>query len=205
MITQLLTLVTSFIITIIGSLGYAGVALLMAVESAAVPLPSEVIMPFAGYLAGEGRFTLWGLALAGGFGSMIGSWITYLIGRRGGRPLIEKYGTYVLISKHDLELADRFFVRYGLLSTFIGRLLPVVRTFISIPAGIARVPLWKFLGLSFVGSVVWSYVLAWFGYKLGPAWITLRERAHWLDVVIVVLIVVGAVWWVYRHVRTAKP
>src|SRR3989344_6995933 len=134
MLTNLILAITNFITSTIDQLGYAGVALLMAIESAAIPLPSEIIMPFAGFLVESGRFTLVGLSIAGAVGSVIGSVITYALGYYGGRPLIIKYGRYVLISEHDLHLTEKFFQKFGKLSTFIGRLLPIVRTFISIPA-----------------------------------------------------------------------
>ncbi len=204
MIENIISVLTNFIVNTISTLGYPGVALLMAIESACIPLPSEIIAPFAGYLVYLNRFSLWGVALAGGVGSMVGSFITYEIGKFGGRPLIEKYGKYILISKHDLDLADKFFAKYGSWSTFIGRLLPVVRTFISLPAGIARVPRVPFLIYSFVGSVIWTYILAYFGMKLGENWNTLRDRLHGFDVAIIILILIGGVWWVYRHVRSSK-
>ncbi len=201
MISEIISALTNFIINVISSAGYPGVALLMAIESAAIPLPSEIIMPFSGFLVSEGRFTLFGVALAGGIGSAIGSAVTYAVGRYGGRPFIQKYGKYILVSHHDLEVSDRFFARFGLISSFIGRLLPVVRTFISVPAGVARVNFGKFLFYSFVGSFLWSYFLAYLGAKLGTAWISVREQYHWLDYVIVVLLVVFLVWWIIRHFR----
>lgn len=173
----------------------------MAIESACIPLPSEIIGPFAGYLVYTGRFNLFWVSIAGGVGSMIGSWVTYEIGKRGGRPIVEKYGKWILISHDDIDMADRFFAKYGNFSTFIGRLLPVVRTFISLPAGIARVPKIPFLIYSFVGSVIWTYFLAFLGMKLGENWNTLRERFHWFDTAIVVLIIIGGVWWVRRHLK----
>lgn len=199
--TNILGLLTNLVIYIISTLGYAGVGLLMAIESACIPLPSEIIAPFAGFLVFTGRFSLWGVALAGGVGSMLGSWLTYEIGKYGGRPLVEKYGKYILISRHDLDIADRFFVKYGSFSTFVGRLLPVVRTFISLPAGIAKVPLKKFLIYSFIGSVIWTYLLAYLGMKLGENWNTLRDKLHGFDTAIIVIIVLGAAWWVWRHVK----
>jgi membrane protein DedA with SNARE-associated domain len=201
MISEIISYLTTFIIHVISSAGYTGVALLMAIESAAIPLPSEIIMPFAGFLVSQDRFSLFGVALAGGIGSALGSALTYAIGRFGGRPFIERYGKYFLISSRDLEISDRFFARFGGLSSFIGRLLPVVRTFISIPAGIAKVNFLKFLFYSFLGSVFWSLLLAYFGMKLGPAWVSLRERFHWLDYLIAGIIVLGAVWWIVRHIR----
>ena len=204
MISSLLLVITNFIIQTISTLGYSGVAVLMAIESACIPLPSEIIAPFAGYLVFTGRFTLFWVSIAGGVGSMIGSWVTYEIGVRGGRPLVEKYGKWILVSHQDIDMADRLFAKYGNFSTFIGRLLPVVRTFISLPAGIARVPRVPFLIYSFVGSCIWTYFLAFLGMKLGQNWDTLRDRFHWLDTAIVGLIIVGAVWWVYRHIKRSK-
>lgn len=198
---HIITILTNFIVQVISSTSYVGVGLLMAIESAAIPLPSEIIMPFAGFVVAEGHMTLWGIILAGGVGSAVGSAITYFIGLYGGRPLVERWGKYVLISKHDLDAADRFFAKYGPLSTFVGRLLPVVRTFISIPAGIAKVNFPKFLFYSFVGSLIWSALLGYVGFVLGPRWVELRQRFHWVDYVIIILIILGAVWWVLRHMK----
>ena len=204
MLEQIISTLTNFIIHTISSWGYVGVGALMAIESACIPLPSEIIAPFAGYLVYLGNFTLLGVALAGGVGSMVGSFITYEIGKYGGRPLVEKYGKYVLISKRDLDMADRFFAKYGNLSTFIGRLLPVVRTFISLPAGIARIPRLPFLIYSFIGSFIWTYILAYFGMKLGENWETLRDKLHGFDTAIIVLILLAGVWWIQRHFKQAR-
>ncbi len=176
----------------------------MAIESACIPLPSEIIGPFAGYLVYTGRFNLFWVSIAGGVGSMIGSWVTYEIGKHHGRPLVEKYGKWVLISSDDIDMADRFFAKYGNFSTFIGRMLPVVRTFISLPAGVARVPKVPFLIYSFVGSVIWTFLLAFLGMKLGENWNTLRERFHWFDTAIIILILAGGTWWVWRHFRRSR-
>ncbi|HYL80060.1 MAG TPA: DedA family protein, partial [Candidatus Acidoferrum sp.] len=143
--TQLLALLSHFVIWVIGGLGYGGIVLAMAIESACIPLPSEVIMPFSGYLVSQGRFTLWGVSLAGALGCTLGSAAAYAVGAYGGRRFILTYGRYVLISPHEVERADRWFARHGIAATFISRLLPVVRTFISLPAGIARVPFGRFL------------------------------------------------------------
>ncbi len=204
MFSNILSVLTNFIIHTISSLGYGGVALLMGIESACIPLPSEIIAPFAGYLVYMGRFSLVWVSIAGGIGSMIGSFITYEIGYYGGRPFVEKYGKYILISKRDLDIADNFFKKYGKLSTFIGRLLPVVRTFISLPAGIARVPRLPFLFYSFLGSVIWTYILAYLGMKLGANWSSLRERLHGFDTAIIVLIILGGIYWVWRHFRNEE-
>lgn len=201
MITHIIDILTNFIIHVTNWLGYPGVAFLMAVESAAIPLPSEIIMPFAGFVVSTGEMNLWLVSLAGGIGSAVGSTITYFVGFYGGRPLVKRYGKYLFVSEHDLNLADKFFEKYGSYSTFIGRLLPVVRTFISVPAGIAKTPFWPFLWFSFLGSFLWSLLLAYIGMKLGPEWMTLRESAHWVDYVIAAFILVGGIWWVYRHFK----
>ena len=200
-IDAVLVPVIGFIINTISLMGYAGVALLMAIESAAIPLPSEVIMPFSGFLVSEGRFTLLGIALGGAVGSVLGSWVTYWIGKYGGRPLIRKYGHYVLITEHDLDLTDRFFKRFGFWATFMGRVLPVLRTYISIPAGISRVPFWSFTIACFVGSFIWSYFLGWIGFKLGENWEDLRHYFRQVDWILVLLIIAGAVWWIRRHIK----
>ncbi len=202
--TSILTSLTNLIIHIISSLGYAGVVLLMAIESACVPLPSEIIAPFAGFLAQSGRFSLFWVAIAGGLGSSVGSVLMYWIGMKGGRPLVEKYGKYILISHHDIQKADVFFAKYGSIATLIGRILPVVRTFISLPAGIERVPFKKFLLYSFLGSFVWTYFLAYIGYKLGENWESLHSRFQKFDIFIVVIIVILAALYIYRHLRHLK-
>jgi len=199
--SYIIDILTTFITHVIAGSGYAGVIVLMAIESAAIPLPSEIIMPFLGFLVSEGRFNLWLLAIAGGAGNVIGSILTYWLGRYGGRPLVERYGKYILISKHDLNVAEKFFTRFGSPAIFLARLLPVVRTFISVPAGIAREPFLSFVIYSFLGSFLWSLLLAYLGMKLGPEWNQLREQAHWVDYVIAALIVIGVIWWVKRHLK----
>ncbi len=201
MIANLLLTITNFITSTISQLGYPGVALLMAVESAAIPLPSEVIMPFAGFLVGSGRFSLLALALAGALGSVIGSLVTYALGYYGGRPLVIKYGRFVLISEHDLNLTEKFFRKFGSLSTFFGRILPVVRTFISIPAGIGQVPIFSFTIYTFLGSFIWSYFLAWLGLRLGEHWKDLEIYFRKFDVAIVIVIVVMIIYWIRRHFK----
>jgi membrane protein DedA with SNARE-associated domain len=201
---HLISSISQFITSTITTLGYLGVAGLMVIESAAIPLPSEVIMPFAGFLAAAGRFSLLGLSLAGALGSVVGSALTYALGYYGGRPLIKKYGRFVLISEHDLELTEKFFRKFGSWSTLIGRVLPVVRTFISIPAGIGRVPFFRFLVFSFAGSFAWSFLLAWFGEKLGEHWTVLGAYFRKFDYAIVALVVIFIIYWVWRHIKNTK-
>ena len=191
-----------FIIAVISGAGYFGVLLLMAIESACIPLPSEIIMPFAGYLAYRGQFSLYWAATAGALGCNLGSLIAYEIGHYGGRALVERYGSYLLINRHDLELADRFFLKFGSAAVFIARLLPVVRTFIALPAGIARMPRARFHLYTFAGSWPWCFMLAWVGMKLGERWESdprLKQWMHRLDLVIVALIFAAVLWFVRSH------
>lgn len=204
MLEAIITAITSFIINTISSFGLLGVAALMAIESACVPLPSEVIMPFAGFLVAQGRFSFLGVTLAGALGCVAGSIAAYAVGAWGGRGFIEKYGKYILISRHDLKIADNFFNKYGSGAIFFSRLLPVVRTFISLPAGIAKMNFNRFVIYSFLGSVPWSFGLAYLGKKLGDNWETLGVYFHKFDFVIVALILLAAVWYVRRHIRNEK-
>ncbi len=202
MMEKIITALAGFVISVISTTGYAGVVILMAIESACIPLPSEIIMPFAGYLAYTGRFDLFWAATAGAIGCNLGSVIAYEIGYYGGRPLVEKYGSRILVSRHDLALADRFFLRFGSAAVFIGRLLPVIRTFIALPAGIARMPRLRFHLYTLAGSWPWCFVLAWVGMKLGERWHTDPRLSHWLhrlDAAIVILLLLAVVWFVRAH------
>ncbi|HET7395811.1 MAG TPA: DedA family protein [Gammaproteobacteria bacterium] len=201
MLSKLLTMLAGFVIATISTLGYAGIVLLMAIESACIPLPSEIIMPFSGYLVFRGEFVLSLVALSGAIGCVLGSLLAYWVGARGGRPLVEKYGRYILVSQHDLALADRWFTRHGDIIILIGRLLPVVRTFIAFPAGVARMPITKFIIYTFIGSLIWCWALAWIGLRLGEHWDTLGTWFHRFDTVIVGIIVLAGVWYVWRHLR----
>jgi membrane protein DedA with SNARE-associated domain len=199
MLEKLITLLSGFVIATISGLGYGGVVLLMAIESACIPLPSEVIMPFSGYLVFTGEFSLWGVALAGAVGCVLGSLVAYFIGAYGGRTLVYKYGYYVLISHQDLALADRWFTRHGGITIFIGRLLPIIRTFIALPAGISRMPLARFVIYTFAGSLIWCYGLAWIGLKLGENWRILGAYFHKFDTAIAVALLIAAAWYIRRH------
>jgi membrane protein DedA with SNARE-associated domain len=201
MIAEIIAILAKFIIWGIDSLGYGGVMLMMAIESACIPLPSEIIMPFSGYLVSTGHFSLIGVSLAGSIGCVIGSTVAYWIGYYGGRPMAEKYGRYVLVTSHDLDIADNFFRKYGNAAVFISRLLPVVRTFISLPAGIARMNFGKFLIYTFVGSFPFCLFLAYIGKKLGDNWNTLGVYFHKFDLVIGIIVVIGIIWFVKRHLN----
>jgi len=204
MLEAIINVVTQFIINGISSLGYLGVGAMMAIESACIPLPSEIIMPFAGFLVATGKFSLWGVALAGALGCVIGSVIAYAVGIWSGRKFIEKYGKYILISHHDLDIADNFFNKYGSSAIFFSRLLPVVRTFISLPAGIAKMNFNKFIIYTFLGSLPWCLGLAYLGKKLGDHWDALGVYFHKFDFVIVIIILLCGVWYVWRHVKSLK-
>lgn len=204
MATVILGTISAWIMGVISTLGYGGIVLLMAIESANIPLPSEVIMPFSGFLVAQGELNLWLVGLAGAMGCTVGSIFSYYLGKWGGRPLIEKYGKYILISHHDLDLADRWFQNKGEMTVFVGRLLPVIRTFISFPAGISEMNFSRFIVYSFLGSLPWSLFLAYIGLKMGENWEKLRGYFHGLDWVILGLIIVGIVWYISRHIKNSR-
>ena len=200
--------VSAWIVAAIAWGGYAGIALLMALESACTPLPSEIIMPFGGYVASQGGLNLWLVATAGALGCNLGSAVAYSVGYHGGRPFLARYGRFLLLRPDDVAMAERFFARHGSKAVFIGRLLPLVRTFIALPAGIARMPLGRFHLYTFLGSWPWCLALAYIGYVLGQRWDSdprLRNVLHSLDGVIVVLALAVAAWWVWRHLKTSRP
>jgi membrane protein DedA with SNARE-associated domain len=192
--------VVVFVTSAFASLGYGGVLVLMALESCNIPIPSEIILPLAGFLVGQGKFSFWPAVLAGAIGGTLGSIVSYWIGAVGGRPLLLKYGKYILISEHDAKRADRFFEWHGEVTAFVSRLLPVVRTFISLPAGITRMHFGKFVIYTFAGSLLWSIVLVFVGQLLGANWIEVREFLQRFDYLIVAIIVAAVIWYVYRHV-----
>lgn len=208
MTEKIITWLGGVIIAVISAGGYLGVMALMAIESACIPLPSEIIMPFAGYLVYAGKFKLLWAATAGAIGCNVGSVVAYEIGRFGGRPLVEKYGRFIWITRHDLDLADRFFHRFGAAAVLLGRLLPVIRTFIALPAGIARMPRLRFHIYTFAGSWPWCFALAWAGMKLGERWATdprLRQWLHRLDAVVILTVLAAAAWFVYSHWKGRLP
>jgi membrane protein DedA with SNARE-associated domain len=199
MTEKILTVLFLFIKSLIATSGYGGIVILMAIESACIPLPSELIMPFAGYLVYEGTMKLFWVATAGAIGCNVGSLIAYEIGCYGGRPLVERYGRWILLGRRELDWADRFFARWGYLAVFIARLLPVVRTFVALPAGIARMPRLRFHVYTFLGSWPWCFGLAWLGMKLGENWRVIGRYLHRFDAMILVVLVAGIVWFVWSH------
>ncbi len=207
MIARVIEALAVFTTGVISAMGYGGVVLLMAIESACIPLPSEIIMPFAGYLVYRGQFTLQGAAIAGAIGCVVGSIPAYYLGMYGGRPVIERWGKYVFLSRKELDVADRIFHRHGHWVVFGARLLPVIRTFIAFPAGVARMNMTKFVVYTFVGSYPWCYALAWVGMKLGEKWDRdprLKAAFHRFDLVIGVALAAGVAWFVWHKLRSAK-
>ncbi len=204
MINNIIISIVSWIQDVIISIGPWGVALLMAIESCNIPLPSEAILPFAGYLVTKGVFSIHTAAFFGAIGCVLGSIPSYYLGYFGGRKFVEKYGKYFLISKHDLELADKWVDKYGDWSFFVCRMLPVVRTFISLPAGILRARKRTFFLFTFLGSLIWSYVLVYVGVKLGENTDKLKHIWHKFDAVIIAVCLILAIVYIYHHIKNLK-
>jgi membrane protein DedA with SNARE-associated domain len=194
-----------FLQSLIQAVGWAGIVLAMAIESACIPLPSEVTMPLAGWMLIQARgLSVWHTFWAGWWGAVgctLGSVFTYWIGAKGGRPLLEKYGKYVLIRTHEIEVADQWFARYGEHTAFFSRLLPVVRTFISLPAGVARMNFVKFAVWTFTGSFIWCWVLGWAGYVFGEHWERVREAMRPFDIPIIVVVLALVGFFIYRRLK----
>lgn len=198
-----------FLTNVLQTIGWFGVVVIMALESANIPIPSEVTMPLSGWMLVQARggTSLQALLLGGLWGAVgctIGSIISYWMGRLGGRPLVERYGKYILVSEEDLGKADRWFARWGDWTAFISRLLPIVRTFISFPAGVVRMNFWRFTLYSFIGSFIWCGLLAWGGYHFGEHWEELRNTMRPFDIPIAIVIIAGFVYYVYHHLRKGK-
>ena len=190
---------TNLILDWISTYQYLGIMFLMALESACMPVPSEIVMPFSGYLVvRDGEMSMLGVVLAGSVGCTLGSIGAYIVGFYAGRPFIVRYGKYILLNEKHLVTAEKWFEKWGDKATFIARLLPVIRTVISLPAGIAKMDFRKFVFYSFVGSVPWTLMLAYVGYWLGPEWESIKGVFRGLDIVVVLAVVLVIVWYVYR-------
>jgi len=199
---KILAFLFQFVTHVINAGGYAGIVALITLNSSGTPIPSEVIMPFSGYLVYLGRFNLFLVAVAGMVGCNIGSAIAYWIGAKGGRPLVERYGKWVLMSRHDLDRMSWFFDKYGSIAILVGRMLPVVQTFVAFPAGIARMSRLRFHIYTSVGSGVWYFCLAWAGMKLGEKWNTdprFEQIFHRFHLAVELVIVAAFVWFVWTH------
>ena len=189
---------------LIGSWGLLGVFFLMVLESACIPVPSEAIMLFAGFSVSQGKMSLFGIVVAGVLANVVGSWIAYWVGLYGGRPFIDRYGRYVLMSHHKMDVAEHWFQRYGAPAVFFSRMLPIVRTFISLPAGIARMPFWKFSLYTLVGCVPWVLMLGWVGVKVGDNWEHIQKKLHYVDYAMLAVIVAVIVWAIVRYYRKRR-
>ena len=199
MFSYILETIASYVTAFISVSGYIGVFVCMIIESACIPLPSEIIMPFSGYIVFLGKFDIWIVTFVGSLGNLVGSLIAYAAGFYGGRPFIEKYGKYVLMSKHDIDVADKWFSKYGDITIFVSRMMPVIRTFISLPAGIARMNIIKFSVYSFIGSLPWCFLLTFIGMKLGENWKSIEVYFHQFDIFIGIIIILGIVYWIKMH------
>jgi membrane protein DedA with SNARE-associated domain len=202
--TELLDAFKEWIVSSVGSWGYVGIFVLMALESACIPIPSEVTMPVGGLLASEGRLSFFWVGMIGAVANLVGSWVAYFAGAAGGRPFLEKYGRYVLLKQHDLERADRWFEKRGDSAVFFSRLLPVVRTFISLPAGISRMPFLRFSVFTFIGCLPWSFALTWAGYLLGDNWERILPYMEPVSYVIAAAVVVVVAVWIFRRLAKTR-
>lgn len=195
---------TDVFLQFIDSWGYFAVALLMGMENACIPIPSELILGFAGYLVFAGRMTFQGSLFAGMVGGMLGSIFAYLVGSHGGRAFVDKYGHYFLIKKSHVDKAQEWFDRYGIKAVFFSRMLPVIRTFISLPAGFAHVNMNKFLIYTFLGSLPWTALIIWAGMFLGESWQDLMKIGHEASIGFVVVCVIGGAYWYFKQQKTKR-
>jgi membrane protein DedA with SNARE-associated domain len=191
-------------VNVVDSLGLFGVFVLMVLESACIPVPSEATMLFAGFNVADGSFPLWATVVVGVAGNLIGSWIAYAVGYYGRVDILEKHGRKLHIKKSQLEWADRYFEKRGDITVLIARMLPIVRTFISLPAGVARMPFWRFTVFTVIGCVPWVLMLTLIGKAAGDNWESWKENLHYVDYAVAVLLVVGAVYLVVKW-RRGKP
>lgn len=205
MVTRLLTLLSHLIVVVISAGGYLGIVVLMALGSACIPVPSEIVMPFAGYLAGEGRFSFWAVGVLGAVGCNLGATAAYWAGARGGRPLIERYGRYLLVSHRELAWADRWFARYGDATAFFGPMVPGVRAFIALPAGVARMDFLRFVIFTFAGSLPYCLALAYLGLVFGEHWQeTIQPYFRKFDLVIGLLLLAAIIWFLHSRWRELR-
>jgi membrane protein DedA with SNARE-associated domain len=197
--------IVDFATNVIGDLGTAGIFLLMLLDSACIPTSSEAIMLFAGFKVADGHFTMFEIIAAGVLGNVVGSWIAYGIGYYGRIELLEKHGKWLHITPKHLAWADRWFERYGDPTVFFSRMVPVVRTFISLPAGVARMPFWRFTVLSTLGIIPWVIAFAYAGKGVGDSWEDLQSKLHYADYVVLASILAGVLYLLVRRRRGGKP
>ena len=192
---------SGYITGLITTFGYPGIVFLMTLESACMPVPSEIVMPFAGFAVQRGSLEFIATGMAGAVGCLIGSVLSYVVGYYGGRPLLDKYGRYILITKHEIDMAHGWFERYGTATVLIARLLPIVRTFVSLPAGIARMDFKRFAFYSFIGSIPWCYALTYAGVFLGENWDTLEKYWIYFDILTILGVIAFIVYVGYKLTR----
>jgi membrane protein DedA with SNARE-associated domain len=190
-----------FATNVVGDLGLPGIFILMLFESALIPIPSEATMLFAGFNVSEGEYSLLAVTLVGSFANLVGSWIAYAIGYFGRVDIIEKHGAKLHIKPSHLQTADRWFEKHGDVTVFVTRMLPIVRTFISLPAGIARMPFWRFSVFTLLGCLPWVFALAFTGKQVGSRWESWKDSLHYVDYAVAAAIVIGVIWLVIRHRR----
>jgi membrane protein DedA with SNARE-associated domain len=197
--------IVNFAVNVADALGLAGVFVLMVLESACIPVPSEATMLFAGFNVSDGHYSLFAAVLVGSLANLVGSWIAYAIGYYGRVDVLEKHGKKLHIKKSHLEWADRWFEKHGDATVFFARMVPIVRTFISLPAGVARMPFWRFTLLTFAGCLPWVFLLTFIGKQAGDNWDSWKDKLHYVDYAVVALIVVGIVYLVLRRRRRRDP
>jgi membrane protein DedA with SNARE-associated domain len=193
-----------FATDVVGELGLAGVFVLMLLESACIPIPSEATMLFAGFNVSEGEYSLIAVTLVGAFANLVGSWIAYAVGWYGRVDILEKHGRKLHVKPHHLATADRWFERHGDATVFFTRMLPIIRTFISLPAGVARMPFWRFSVLTFLGCLPWVFMLTYIGFQVGARWEQWKDSLHYIDYAVLAVIVVGGAWLFVRNRRDRK-
>ncbi|MFA6922722.1 MAG: DedA family protein [Bacteroidales bacterium] len=197
-------MLVNYIVAFIAKTGYSSIIILMALESMVAPVPSEAVMPFAGFLIVEGKFTFAGVIFFSTLGSIIGSLISYYIGAFGGRPIVEKWGKYLLLDKHHLELTEKYFTKKGDITILVCRFIPVVRHLISIPAGIARMNILKFIIFTIIGAGLWNSFLTYIGYVLKSNWKEVMKYSHVVDIFVVVALVAAIAYYVYKFYQNNK-
>lgn len=203
-LSDILAYIGQLAITLISGMGYIGVFFLMVLESMVFPIPSELVMPFAGYLIAMGNFTWAGVLIASSLGTIVGSLISYYMGYYGGDKILRRYGKYVLIEEEDLEKTEKWFKKRGELTIFVARFIPVVRHIISIPAGMAKMDMKKFIIYTLLGAMIWNMFLAYLGYLLGKNWNLIRHYSEPISIAVAVLLVLGFAYFVYKHILRKK-
>lgn len=197
-------LLATYLTDFISALGYPGVTILMAMESMIFPVPSEAVMPFAGFLIYEGKMNWISVLIASSLGSFIGSYLSYIIGQKGGRPFIEKYGKYFLLNHHDLEITEKFFKKYGERTIFISRFIPIIRHLISLPAGIGEMNKKKFLIYTLIGATMWNMFLAWVGFYFGAQWERAESYKKYIDPIFLGLVILLIGFFVYKKLKSRR-